>query len=341
LFCSYYDISEQGNWSERTPSEEHKNILRVKKTLEEFAAENSMPAEDLKQLLERGREKLMAQRAKRVRPQTDDKIILGWNALMNMACSKAFAATGTEAFRRLAVDNMQFLLTRFAASAEGEFFHTWKNDKAKYPAFLDDYAFLIQALIHLQEITGDTGWLDKAATLTTHVITHFREEGTPFFFYTTAGQEDVIVRKKELYDGAVPSGNSVMAYNLHQLSILLDKKDWREQSRGMLTQLRQAVTRYPGSFGNWACLLLENVSGTNEIVVTGEKLDFLRSSILREYIPHRVFMASEKPGKSFPLLEGKPAGGTSSIWLCRNYTCQAPVFSTKELMSLINRPPGQ
>ena len=100
---------------------------------------------------------LLQKRSNRVRPQTDDKILLGWNALMNTALSKAFAATGNESFKLLAVDNMKFLLEKFRKD-ERSFFHSWKNDIAKQPAFLDDYAFLIQALIFLQEITGDTNY---------------------------------------------------------------------------------------------------------------------------------------------------------------------------------------
>ena len=96
----------------------------------------------------------------------DDKIILGWNALMNTACSKAFAATGNEAYRKLAIENMEFLLANFALHNSDEFYHTWKNGQPKFPAFLDDYAFLIQALIHLQEITAETHWLLKAKTIT-------------------------------------------------------------------------------------------------------------------------------------------------------------------------------
>ena len=133
-------------------------------------------------------------------------------------------------------------MTNFANGRSNEFYHTWKNETAKYPAFLDDYAFLIQALIHLQEITADTKWLIKAKELTEFVIDNFSEEETGFFFYTNAGQKDVIVRKKEVYDGAVPSGNSVMAYNLYQLGILFDKKEWKERS------LEDAVIAWKGDY---------------------------------------------------------------------------------------------
>ncbi|MGQ0740481.1 MAG: thioredoxin domain-containing protein [Bacteroidota bacterium] len=330
IFCAYYDITEQGNW-------EHTNILRVKKPVEIFASEKKLNTAEIKKILETGRKKLLEHRSKRIRPLLDDKILLGWNALMNTAASKAFAATGKEDYRQLAVRNMQFLLSAFAAGSPDGFHHTWKNNVAKYPAFLDDYAFLVEALLHLQEITADSRWLDKAKTICEQVQQNFKEEGTPFFFYTPAGQQDVIVRKKEVYDGAVPSGNSVMAYNLHRLGILLDDREWRQQALDMAASLGNAIIRYPSSFGNWACLLQEIIEGTNEIAVLGNDFSGLHSGIISEYIPYRVLMAAFEPDLRYPLLAGKASAGKPSAWLCRNYTCRLPVFSAKDLISLINR----
>ena len=332
LFCEYYDITEKGNW-------EHTNILRVKKTVADFAAEKNIPATELKKIIKTGREKLLQKRNERIRPLLDDKIILGWNALMNTACSKAFTATGIEMYRQLAIDNIQFLLENFKGEKANEFHHTWKNDKAKYPAFLDDYAFLIQALIHLQEITADTKWLLQAKSITEFVMENFSEPDTGFFFYTPAGQADLIVRKKEVYDGAVPSGNSVMANNLHQLSILFDKKEWKQRCSDMTSSLGNAITRYPTSFGNWACLLQEIIAGTNEIALIGNNFSGLLTELLGEYIPHRVIMASHAANPGLPLLANKPMTKNPAIYLCRNYTCLNPVFSAKELMLLINKPP--
>jgi len=330
IFCDYYDITANGNW-------EHTSILRVKKPLKVFAAEKKMNPDELKKILGEGIKKLLGQRSKRIRPLLDDKIILGWNALMNTAASKAFAATGTEEYRRLAINNMQFLLSAFTAGHPHEFHHTWKNDVAKYPAFLDDYAFLIEALLHLQEITADSQWLEKAKSICEGVQQNFKEQGTPYFFYTPSGQQDVIVRKKEVNDGAVPSGNSVMAYNLYRLGILLDRPEWKQQSLDMTASLGNAITRYPTSFGNWACLLHEIVEGTNEIAILGNGFSDLHSEILSIYIPNRVLMASALPDSRFPLLAGKAASTPPSAWLCRNYSCQLPVFSAKDLISLINR----
>jgi uncharacterized protein YyaL (SSP411 family) len=333
LFCEYYDISENGNW-------ENSNILRVRKSMEDLAIEKDSTVDEVKVNLQNSRDLLLAERSKRIPPQLDDKIILGWNALMNTACSKAFGATGNQKYKQLAIDNMQFLLDNFKPESANEFHHTWKNGKAKFPAFLDDYAYLIQALIHLQEITADTNWLLQAKALTETVLQKFSEAETDFFFYTSESQRDVILRKKEVYDGAVPSGNSVMAYNLHQLSILFDKREWAQKSENMVTSLSNAIIRYPTSFGNWACLLQELIAGTNEIVLVGKDFSDIQIEVLEQFIPHKVLMATSADDSEFVLLCGKPVTNTTTIYLCSNYTCKKPVFSAKELISLINSAPA-
>ncbi len=348
LFCEYYDVTEKGNWEET-------NILRVKTPLKKFAAKKEIDETFLKQLFTKCKNILLGQRSKRVRPLLDDKIILGWNALMNTACSKAFSATGNEQYRQLAIENMQFLKTKFKREFFPVFFHTWKNNEAKFPAFLDDYAFLIEALRHLQEITGNISWLQMANELTEFVMVDFNEETfvvtdetsdisinpPDFFYYTEKNQRDVIIRKKEYYDGAVPSGNSVMADNLYHLCILAQIKGWKGRAYGMVNALGKAIVKYPTSFGNWAALLLEMTYGTNEIVLTGPGFEKLLPELLAKYIPHRVIIGSADPREfdAWPLLKKKPATDPPSLWLCRDFSCHPPVFSVEGLSSLINKAP--
>jgi uncharacterized protein YyaL (SSP411 family) len=357
VFCRYYDITEKGNFHEpgsepgpgsgsgskfqsesaSWPRPGPKNILRVKTPWEEFATQQQLTPEELKQLLDKGKNILLDHRNKRVRPALDDKIILGWNALMNKACSKAYAATGEEEYRQLAIANMEFLWKNLAGKETGEFYHTWKNGQAKYPAFLDDYAFLAEALLHLLETTGDTSWLLKATEVTEYAIQHFSEPDTGFFFYTREGQEDIIIRKKEVYDGAVPSGNAVMAANLYKLGLLLDRRDWKERSDKMVSSLGQAVVRYPTSFGCWAAQLLERTAGTVELAIVGRENEEMHRELLRIFIPHRVLMVFAGGDSPFPLLAGKEAAGPVEIFVCKDFACLQPVTSIKAVMSLINR----
>jgi uncharacterized protein len=335
LFCEYYDITPQGNW-------EHHNILRILKPFPQFAQEKNINADELRVILDNCLQKLLIQRQTRIRPGTDDKIILGWNALMISALCKASAATQEQSYNQLAVDTYEFLISKFSNPTTNDkqqttnFFHTYKNNIAKYSAFLDDYAYLINAAIHLQEVTSDSKYLEDAQQLTEYVIDNFSDENGLFFFYTNINQLDVIVRKKEIYDGAIPSANAIMAYNLNYLSIINDKPVWRERSISMLLQLQDMTVKYPTSFGNWASLLLELKEGTKEVVITGNDYAEMRDALLSYFVPARVIQcAKNSPVKPSPLLVQKefPSRG-ALFYLCKNYQCDSP---TSDFKSLINR----
>lgn len=326
LFCQYYDITPGGNWEE-------KNILFVKTPMAEFAVQQNIDMGFLKSLLQRSKEKLLAERSTRIRPGLDDKILLSWNALMNAAYSKAFAATGHADYKKIAIRNMNFLLAAFKAG-ENALYHTWKNGKGKYPAFLDDYSYLIAALIELSQVTGDTSWLLKAAAFTETVLQNFGDSSTPLFYFTHAAQTDVLLRKKEVYDGATPSGNAVMAGNLFQMAILLDNGARRERGEQMLRAMSSVALKYPTSFGVWLQAVLQQTESTAEIAVVGENWQQLLKDILGLYVPHKVMMAAPDSA-DFPLLRDKPAGGETRIYVCRNYACQQPVTTITDFKTAV------
>lgn len=317
LFCRYYNITEEGNW-------EHTNILHVTLSVSEFARTNNIEEEVVRKILKDARDKLRTERNKRIRPLTDDKILLGWNAMMNAAYSMAFASTGNEKYRLIAVQNMEFLLEKFENESTGEFYHSYKK-VAKYPAFLDDYSQLIYALIHLQEITSDSSYLRKVKTLVKWCYDHFSEPETSYFYFTNDQQKDVIIRKRELYDGAVPSGNSLMAWNLYYSGVVFDKADWRKRAKLMCSGLKEVVQQYPGSFGIWAIVMQSLSKGVPEIAVVGGNLGTVLKEVLRSFIPFRIIQSSPSESKDFPLLAGKPTSAIPMIYLCKDYSCQTPV----------------
>lgn len=328
-FCDYYNITAPGNW-------EHTNILHVTRSVAEVAAAHQLTTERLEDILRISRERLLLKRAERVRPATDDKILLGWNALMNSAYSHAFAATGNEKYRTLAVRNMSFLMERLTVGQEGEMLHAYKNGQARFPAFLDDYACLIQALIHLQEITGDVTYLEKVKTLVKWVIAHFSDTETNYFYYTNDAQQDVIVRKKELYDGAVPSGNGLMAWIFLYCGVVFDVAEWRERAFNMCSGLREVVQKYPGSFGVWAVVDQALAYGFPEIAVTGGGPDGILKEILRIFIPFKVLQSSPSEAKGFPLLAGKSFSSVPMIYVCKDYACQTPVNELPAFQRLLD-----
>jgi uncharacterized protein YyaL (SSP411 family) len=319
LFCAHYGVTDKGNW-------EGKNIL---------IRGMEVPADpELAGRLEAARTRLLEYRGQRIRPALDDKVLLGWNALMNIACSKAYAALGKEEYRDRAKANMHFLRTRLKGEGIHYYYHSYK-ETARIPAFLDDYAFLIAALLELQEITGDSGYLLEAREVLREVMEHFDEEGTGFFYFTHDRQEDLIMRKKEIYDGATPSGNSVMAFNLLYLSMLFDEPALGDRSRQMAEAVRRVVAGYPGSFGIWATLYQALTYTIPEIAITAKRPENARKEFLSQFIPYRVFQSSLQENTHFPLLRDKPAGEVPLFWLCENYSCQLPVNELSALIRLL------
>ncbi|HUS02769.1 MAG TPA: thioredoxin domain-containing protein, partial [Chitinophagaceae bacterium] len=329
LFCEYYDITENGNW-------EHKNILRVLIPLKKFATQKNLNEEEITIQLKSSEEKLLQERGKRIRPLTDDKILLGWNALMITALCKAAAALSITGYKELAVKNFEFIFAKFKVRENDfEFYHTYKQGVAKYPAFLDDYACLIEACISLQEITSDNKYIEYARSLTDYVLENFSSSNDDFFYYSGKKQTDVIVRKKEIYDGAVASGNSVMAFNLFYLSVILDNPLWKQKAVTFLNSLSELIIKYPTSFGNWASLLIDVYADINEIAISGNGFEELRDELLGYFFPNKVLQCTNYPNENkYPLIAQKSVTNQPLVYLCRNYTCLAPV---ENIPSIINQ----
>ncbi|MCX8020165.1 MAG: thioredoxin domain-containing protein [Chitinophagaceae bacterium] len=329
LFCEYYNIIPEGNW------EKAKNILWVNQSLKLFAEEKGLKSESFREYLNACRLKLFEKRNQRIKPGLDNKILLSWNALMNTALSHAFMATGDERYRNLAVKNMQFIFKHFFHG--DSLFHFIKDEHSGVPAFLDDYAFLIEALLRLQEITSDTEWLKQAKSLNEKALTLFGDESSHFFFYSPVTATDIPVRTKEITDTSTPSGNAVMAFNLYHLGTLFQKTEWVSRAHKMLEDSSKYFMQHPVYYGHWLCLWQEIISGTCEIAVIGEKCREFADSLLKNHIPNRILMSAEAPNPAFPTLNKEKLPGKISVYICRKNTCELPVHSEEEALSLIQK----
>ena len=328
IFCKVYNVFEKGNW-------EHTNILWLPESIESWSKRLGIDEASLKSKLADCRKQLLEKRSKRIRPGLDDKILLGWNALMITACCKAYAATSENLYLEMAMENIAFLERSFK-NGENDWFHTCKNNQSKYPAFLDDLSFLVQAYICLQEVTGIQPYLLEAKKIVENIIEKFSDEDKIFFYFTNVYQKDIIVRKKEIYDGAIPSGNAVMAFNMLYLAIVFNKQEWNLRVEKMLSSLDKVIFRYPGSFGFWAGLVQTITIGINEIAVLGANSGKIVEQINRIFIPNKILQSSDKPRDDFALFEGKAIYGNKQlIYLCRNYACEKPVKSIEELILLL------
>lgn len=315
-FCAYYGVMEEGNW-------EAKNILWRKGGRE-------APVDFAK-----ARETLLQHRAGRVRPGLDDKVLLNWNALMCSGFVKASEALGNDAWLKAAKRNIDFLLDTFSKPDSEGLLHTWKQGEARIDAFLDDYAYLIQALIDVHEATLDRSYLKRAASLIDYVKEYFYDEKEQLFYFTSSAQESLILRSKDVYEGSLPSGNAVMAHNLQKMGVLMGRSDWSELAGAMLLRVADAASRYPDTFAHWASAIQASVFPAYELAVVGADASTLAGSLRAEFLPYRVLMASEAGENGWPLLEGKPGGEDTYIYVCRNYACQQPVETIKAFRQLI------
>ncbi len=327
IFCLYFDVTEEGNW-------EHSNILWIQESISDFCKKNNIEEGVLVETLESCKNKLLETRSLRIAPSLDDKIILGWNALMITASCKAFAATGEDSYKSLAENCVVFLENKLQNNL-GHWYHTYKNDITKIPAFLDDYSYLIQAYIHLQEITGNKNYLLKAKQITEFVIENFSDEDQCFFYFTPNNQTDVIIRKKEIYDGATPSGNAVMAWNLQYLSVVFDKLEWRLRVQQKLEHIGNAIVKHPTSFGVWASLLQLAIQGVNELIILGTNCTEEIKLLLHYYIPNKILQSSTEQDDFFPLLKNKSVGERVMYYNCKDFFCKKVTFDVVELIQLL------
>lgn len=319
-FASLYGVSAEGNW-------EGNNILWQPKGAEE----SSIKPEKLAAV----KALLLEHRAERIRPGLDDKILFSWNALMCRAYANAYQALGEESYKNTVVKNMDFLLEQFKREDEPGFFHTYKAGEAKYEAFLDDYAYGIDALIAVYETTFNSQYLDKALEMTAFVMANFLDSQHNLFYFTAAKQTDLPIRRKEFYDNATPSGNAVMVENLFRLGLFFGKEDLSRQAEIMLLRLQETIGKYSSSFSRWSRASLQLIFPYREIAVVGPKAFSLGTEILQHYIPNKILMASEEQNEAYPVLKDRSKGEDTNIYVCQNYSCQLPVKTWEEMRKLM------
>ena len=316
-FIAYYQVTPNGNW-------EHTNILWTQNELEkewEPAWQNEL-------------KKLFDARAVRVRPALDHKVILGWNAMLIVGFCKMNAATGNHLYKKAAIECMDWLESNLYHADENYFYHSIANGIPKAQAFLDDYANLIQAYIQLQEMTGDTSYLFKAKKWMDYVLIHFIDEDGLYFYYTASYQKDVIIRKKESYDGAQPSGNALICSSLFYLGQVFDLTEWRKQAEKMIHSIRPSLLQYPSSFGFWAQSFYQMSTGMIELVGVGPSVYESLPTLNAAFVPNSIRLMSQVQEDSIPLLKGKQ-GIDNQFFICKNNSCSAPMTSVELILANI------
>lgn len=327
LLASYFNITNEGNWEE-----EESNVLQRKFTDEEFAEKNNLGIDDLRQKISAAKGKLLARRASRIRPGLDDKCLVAWNAMMIKALSEATLVFENDSYYKSAKRAAEFILSNLT-DREGGLFRNYKNGKASISAFLDDYAFFIEALIALYEADFEEKWLKQATLLTDYVLAKFNDKNSPMFFYTPSTSEALIARKHEIMDNVISASNSVMAQNLQKLGLFYDIEAYRNRAIDMLGSVLPSIKTYGSAYSNWSVQLLNEVFGINEIAIVGDGLEIEKIELHKLYIPNKITMGGTK--NELPLLKDKQSEQTK-IYICRNKTCQSPTNTIAEAVKFIN-----
>ena len=312
-FSRVYDISEHGNFEGKNNLVRRPNVKVDRVHIENW------------------QKMLLAERSKRVRPRLDDKILNAWNALMLNGYVDAYKAFGEKRFLDRAVKNAEFIKANML-QPDFSLKRSYKNGKATINGFLDDYSFTIQAFIALYEVTFDEQWLKLADEITQHTIQHFSNVSNGLFFYTSINDDPLIARKTEVSDNVIPASNSSMAQALYRLGLLLDRKEYIQQARKALNNVKENVMGYPGFYANWAILMDWAIAEPYEVAIAGNDAVILNKELSGHFLPNCVFLGS-KVSSSLPLLEGKFKEGETLIYVCQNKTCQLPVRSAIEALT--------
>ncbi len=326
LLKDFYGIKKTGNWEKGT------NILFRQYSNEEYAARKGLNLIDLNEKLKGAKDKLMAERKKRIRPSTDDKILCSWNALMITAYLDAYTAFGEEKYRKKALEAITFL-EKNMLKKDNSLWRNYKDEKATIDAFLDDYALLANAYIKFYEVDLEKKWLDKALDLAEYSVDNFRDEKSGMFYYTSEASEQLIVRKMELSDNVIPASNSVMAEVLYKLGHYYEKEDFLQYSRSMLGQMQDKIEQGGPYYANWAMLMGNMAYKPFEIAIMGEEAVEKNMQLQKHYQPISLFMGGKK--EDLPLLEMKLVENNTYIYVCRNKTCKLPVQGSAKAIEQI------
>ncbi len=327
LLRDHFGISDRGNW-------EGVNILHVAMSIEDVAAKYKLSNEEVVAIVAEVKNKLFEIRSKRQRPLTDDKALLSWNSLMNIALTRTAAVLNSNEYVVIAEAHMN-AMERCFMNSEG-WRHTYKNGVARISPKLDDLAYLAQAQLQLASVSANNELIKAAADLCETVIEQFDNSDT-YFYFTSSRQQDIPVRKTDIYDGATPSANAVMANNLLILGLCMERTEWFERGRTMLAAIAETTARYSYSFGYWAILIQRMIQGIKTVLFTGQSAVKNSEEVRLAFVPQVFLITFKKEIFDVPLLKGKYSDSKNYTFVCTENACFAPVLEVKEAIKQINR----
>ena len=345
-FCRFFDVTDQGNF------EDGASVLHRTSTLEVFAEKENCSRQEIERFLESSRRKLLGARQERVAPLKDDKILTDWNGLMIAALARGGFILNEEAYVQAAQRAAEFISAHLG-DGNGRLLHRYRDGQAAIDGFLDDHAFFLWALIELYQATFQAGYLQQALNLAERMVERFWDPRGGGFFFAGDDGEVLLMRPKEVTDGALPSGNSAAALGLLRLGRLTGRTDLEDRARETLDAVAAQAIRVPTGFSHLFMALDLVLDPSHQVVIAGDPqgqdtrrlVDALRPL----FLPGAAVLlhASGRAGRTLEEIvpavrERVSLEGRAAAYICRDFTCQRPVTEPDRLAALIEppAPPG-
>ena len=347
LIINVYSIDKIGNFRDEASGENTgANILHLNKSLTEIAFKNKESVDGLKESVEAARQKLFAVRNKRVHPHKDDKILTDWNGLMIAALAKGAQAFDEPKYAEAAKRAADFILTGMRRE-DGRILHRYRDGHTAILANVDDYAFLIWGLLELYETVFDVDYLQTALDLNSEMIKYFWDEKDGGFYFTAEDAEELIVRQKEIYDGAIPSGNSVAVSNLFRLSRITANTDFEDKANKIMLAFSKDVESAPSGYTQMMVALGFGIGPSYEIVIVGnpeaDDTKEMLSSLGKHFIPYKVVLLKHDDQETADITRiaeyteyHSSFDGKATAYVCLDFACKMPVTNTEEMLKLLN-----
>ncbi len=342
-----FNVQKDGNFQEEMSNHNSgANILYMKKTFHEIASDEKLAEQDFNKSMDNIRTKLLEVRGKRVYPHKDDKILTDWNGLMIAALAKGARVFGEKKYEDAAINAANFVLKNMRRS-DGRLLHRFRDGESAILSHIDDYVFFIWGLLELYETTFDIKYLQTALSLNTDMITHFWDTKSGGFFFTSDDGEKLLFRQKEIYDGAIPSGNSVAMLNLLKLARITANPDLEKMAMKISTAFSDNISKYPSSYAQLMVALDFGFGPSYELVIAGKEgtddtKDMLKS-VRENFIPNKVVIFRPTDQKD-PAISNIAAytkdqlsiNGKATAYVCTNYACKAPTAESDKMLELLN-----
>ena len=334
-FVGTFGVKEPGNWhDEATGRATGTNILHLSRALDD----------DSRARWGAAREKLFAVREKRVHPHKDDKVLTDWNGLMIAALAKAARVFDEPEYTK-AAERAAGFIQRKLRTPDGRLLHRWRDGQADIPAYAEDHAFLIWGLLELYETTFEVEHLKTALTLNKDLLTHFRDDAAGGLFHTADDAEKLLVRQKKVYDGAIPSGNSVAALNFVRLARITGEADLEKKADGIGRAFSDQVTRVPRGFTQLLVAVDFLVGPSYEVVIAGapdrEDTRTMLEALRSRYLPNKVvLLRTDDLARIAPFTKAQtPIDGKATAYVCRDFTCSAPTTDVTTMLEQLGVKP--